>query len=99
MQFQSAPAAGGDLYTWVLASAASALSAMFWDTLGPFQIEVTVLPHPGPTPPLRLFGFATPFCVPSSLTGVKRFVTAKARAKPPAPSWAEDATPTERNLA
>jgi hypothetical protein len=31
MQFQSAPATGGDLYTWVLASAASAQSAMSWD--------------------------------------------------------------------
>ncbi len=41
----------------------------FWDTLAPFYSEASLLPHQEPTPPLPLFGFLDPFCVPLSLTG------------------------------
>jgi hypothetical protein len=56
------------LVEWVLASAASDLSLMFWDTLAPFHIEVSLLPHTELAPPLQLFGITDPFCVPLSLT-------------------------------
>ena len=45
----------------VMASAASALSAIFWDTLAPFQTEVTLLPHPEPTPPCDCSVLLPPF--------------------------------------
>jgi hypothetical protein len=56
------------LVSWVLASAALDLSLMFWDTLAPFYIEVSLLPHPELTPPIQPFGIIDPFCVPLSLT-------------------------------
>jgi hypothetical protein len=56
------------LVSWVLASAAFDLSLIFWDTLAPFYIEGSLLPHPELTPPIQPFGIIDPFCVPLLLT-------------------------------
>ena len=56
------------LVSWVLASAASALSSIFWGTLASTYIEVSLLSHTEITPSPQLYGFRNPFCVPSSLT-------------------------------
>jgi len=52
------------LVSWVLASAASALSPVFWDTIAPFLIEVALLPLQEPTPLPKVFGFVTLFRSP-----------------------------------
>ena len=39
------------LVSWVLTSATSALSSIFWDTLATVYIEVSLLPHQELIPP------------------------------------------------
>ena len=51
-----------------LKAAVSALSSIFWDTLAPFYIEVSLLPLRSSCHPSRVYGFRNPFCVPLSLT-------------------------------
>jgi len=56
------------LVSWVLASAASVLSAIFWDTTRSFLCLLSLLPLRSLCHPSRVYGYTGPICVPLSLT-------------------------------